>query len=60
MAFLVSLLNRVLRFSILYLKDLKYKIVVLKGKDHSASIALFTRTVYLMFNMGTATVPAMN
>lgn len=31
-----------------------------KGKDYSASLKFFLRTVYLMFNIGTATVPAMN
>lgn len=49
MVLLVLLLHGVLRFFKLYLKDLKYKTVALKGQDYSVSIILFIRTVYLTF-----------
>jgi hypothetical protein len=44
----------------LYLKDSKHKTTAVKGKDYTASVILFVRTVLLTLDGGNATVPAMD
>lgn len=58
-AFLLPLFNTVLNISRLYLRIQKSKGTVMRGRDYTASVTLFL-TLYLMLNIGNATVPGMN